>query len=57
MAEVYIESRRASGVGATHIKNSRLNLKRFTGHVRGNIGEVTVADINGFLRPPPEFLA
>ncbi len=54
---MYIESRRASGVGATHIKNSRLNLKRFTGHVRGNIGEVTVADINGFLRPPPEFLA
>ena len=26
-----IESRHASGVGATYVKNSRLNLKRFTG--------------------------
>jgi len=50
VANEFVESRRASGVGATHIKNSRLNLKRFTGQVKGNIGEVTVADVNGFLR-------
>ncbi len=49
-ADEFIKSRRAIGVGATYIKNSKLNLKRFTGQVSGNIGEVTVGDINDFLR-------
>jgi integrase len=50
VADEFVESRRARGGGSTYVKNSRLNLKRFTGHVKGNIDEVTVADINGFLQ-------
>ncbi len=49
MADEFIESRRASGLSAVYAKNREVHLQRFTARVKGNIAEVTVADINRFL--------
>lgn len=50
VTEEFVESRRASGVTARYVTRSRESLKRFMGHVSGNIGEVTTAQVNSFLR-------
>ena len=50
VAVEFLESRRASGASAVYVTRSGEYLKRFTGQVGGNIGDVTVAGINAFLR-------
>jgi integrase len=49
-ADEFVESRRGSGVTEIYIRNCKANLKRFTDCVKGNITDVTVADINRFLK-------
>jgi integrase len=46
----FIESRSTSGVTETYVRGSRYYLRRFTGQMSGNIADLTVADINTFLR-------
>ena len=48
-AAEFIESLKRKGVSAIYVRNATSSLKRFTDSVSGNIGEVTVADINRFL--------
>ena len=50
VAGEFVESRRVSGVSAVYVRNCEAHLKRFTDCVKGNIADVTVADINRFLR-------
>jgi integrase len=50
VVEEFITSRRARGVTDSYVTRSRDYLKRFTSQVRGNIGDVSVSDINGFLQ-------
>ncbi len=50
VAEEFITSRRARGVTDAYVARSRDYLKRFTSQVSGNIGDVSVSDINGFLQ-------
>jgi len=50
VAAEFVESRRAAGMSAIYVRNSRDYLNRFTGQVSANIGDVTVGDINAFLR-------
>jgi len=46
----FIESRRSGGSSEIHVRNCRDYLGRFTGQMRGNIADVTTADINRFLQ-------
>jgi hypothetical protein len=46
----FLESRSTSGVTETYVRGSRYYLRRFTGQMSGNIADLTVADINAFLR-------
>ncbi|MDA0765894.1 MAG: site-specific integrase [Verrucomicrobia bacterium] len=50
VVEEYLTSRRARGVTKVYVTRSEEYLNRFTGQVSGNIGDVTVSDINGFLQ-------
>ena len=50
VADEFVESRRGSGVTEIYIRNCKNSLKRFTDSVKGNIADVTVADINRFLK-------
>jgi hypothetical protein len=50
VAAEFVGSRRAAGMSAIYVRNSRDYLNRFTGQVSASIGDVTVADINAFLR-------
>ncbi len=50
VAEEFIESRRAGGNSEIHVRNCRDYLGRFTGQMKGNIADVTTADINRFLQ-------
>jgi integrase len=50
VASEYLASRRASGVTAAYVARSNEYLQRFTGQVKGNIADVTVAQINAFLQ-------
>ncbi|MBN8457425.1 MAG: site-specific integrase [Verrucomicrobia bacterium] len=50
VADEFVESRRGSGVTEIYVRNCKTSLKRFTDCVRGNIADVTVADINRFLK-------
>ena len=50
VVEEFLISRRARGVTETYVTRSRDYLKRFTGQVSGNIGDVSVSDINAFLQ-------
>jgi integrase len=50
MADEFVESRRGSGVTEIYVRNCKNSLKRFTDRVSGNITDVTVADINRFLK-------
>jgi integrase len=49
-ADEFVESRRGSGVSDIYVRNCKASLKRFTDRVSGNITDVTVADINRFLK-------
>ncbi len=49
VAAEFIASRRASGLSEVYIRSCRDNVTRFASAVKGNIGEVTVADMNRFL--------
>jgi integrase len=49
VADEFVESRRASGASESYVTNCEVHLKRFTDRVKGNIADVTVADINRFL--------
>ena len=49
VADEFVESRRVSGVSKIYVTRSREYLDRFSSQVKGNIGDVTVADINRFL--------
>jgi integrase len=49
-ADEFVESRRGSGVSDIYVRNCKTSLKRFTDCVQGNITDVTVADINRFLK-------
>ncbi len=49
VAEEFVASRAASGVSQAYVNSCRQNLKRFTERLPGQISEITVADINGFL--------
>ena len=48
-ADEFIASRRASGLSDIYVRSCRDNVNRFAATVQGNIGEVTVADMNRFL--------
>lgn len=50
VSEEFIESRRAAGNSEIHVRNCRDYLGRLTGQMRGNIADVTAADINRFLQ-------
>ena len=50
VADEFVESRRGSGVSEIYIRNCKTSLKRFSDCVQGNITDVTVADINRFLK-------
>lgn len=50
VADEFVESRRGSGVTEIYVRNCKNSLKRFTDRVSGNITDVTVADINRFLK-------
>jgi integrase len=50
VAAEFVESRRGSGVTEIYVRNCKNSLKRFTDRVSGNITDVTVADINRFLK-------
>ncbi len=49
VAEEFVESRRTSGVSDIYARNCRDHLKRYTSKVGGNIGDVSVSDMNQFL--------
>ena len=49
VADEFIASRRTSGLSDIYIRSCRDNVNRFAATVKGNIGEVTVADMNRFL--------
>jgi integrase len=49
VAAEFIESRRVSGVSAIYVQHCTHHLNRFTEKVKGNIAEVTVAQINQYL--------
>ena len=49
VADEFVESRSASGVSDVYVVSCKHHLKRFTDNVKGNIADVTVADINRFL--------
>jgi integrase len=50
VADEFVESRRGSGVTEIYVRNCKSSLKRFSDHVKGNITDVTVAEINRFLK-------
>jgi integrase len=50
VADEFVESRRGSGVSDIYVRNCKNSLKRFSDRVKGNITDVTVADINRFLK-------
>ncbi|MCF7732941.1 MAG: site-specific integrase, partial [Akkermansiaceae bacterium] len=50
VADEFVESRCGSGVTEIYVRNCKTSLKRFTDCVKGNIADVTVADINRFLK-------
>ncbi len=50
VVEEFLISRGARGVTETYVTRSRDYLKRFTSQVSGNIGDVSVSDINGYLQ-------
>jgi integrase len=49
VADEFIAARETTGVSDAYVRSCRQNLSKFTDVVRGNIVEVTVADINRFL--------
>jgi integrase len=49
VAAEFIASRQSTGVSDAYVRSARLNLKRFTDRMRGNITDITTADINRFL--------
>ncbi len=49
VADEFVASRESTGVSAAYIRSARLNLKKFTDRARGNITDITTADINRFL--------
>ena len=50
VAKEFVDSRKGTGVSDIYIRNCTNNLKRFTDKIPGKIGDVTVADINRFLK-------
>jgi integrase len=50
VVDEFVESRRGSGVSDIYVRNCKTSLKRFSDSVQGNITDVTVADINRFLK-------
>lgn len=49
VAAEFIASRQSTGVSDAYVRSARLNLKKFTDHMRGNVTDITTADINRFL--------
>lgn len=49
VAAEFIASRESTGVSDAYVRSARLNLKRFTDRLNGNITEITTVDINRFL--------
>lgn len=49
VAEEFVASLRAKGVSDAYVRNAKLHLKGFTGKVSGEIADVTVAHVNGYL--------
>ncbi len=49
VAEEFVESLRCKGVSAGYVSNSKLHLKGFSAKVSGEIADVTVAAVNGYL--------
>ena len=49
VASEFIASRQSSGVSDTYVKSCGYNLKRFTDRIKGNITDISTADINRFL--------
>ncbi len=49
VADEFVASRQSSGVSEAYIRSARQNLKRFTDRLKGNITDITTADINRFL--------
>jgi integrase len=49
VADEFVESLSQKGVSDIYVRNCRDALKRFASKVGGNIGDVTVADLNRFL--------
>ncbi|NQX00576.1 site-specific integrase [bacterium] len=48
-ADEFVASLRSKGVSDIYVRNSGHHLKRFSEKVKGNIADVTVADVNQFL--------
>lgn len=49
VADEFVESRRVSGVSDVYVRNCQLHLERFKVCIRGNITDITTADINRYL--------
>ena len=49
VADEFIASRQSTGVSDAYVRSARLNLKKFTEKVRGNITDITTSEINRFL--------
>jgi hypothetical protein len=49
VATEFIASRQSTGLSDSYVRSARLNLKRFTDRLKGNITDITTADINRFL--------
>ncbi|MFZ9937901.1 MAG: tyrosine-type recombinase/integrase [Luteolibacter sp.] len=49
VADEFVASRQSTGVSDAYIRSARLNLKKFTDRVRGNITDISTSDINRFL--------
>jgi integrase len=49
VAAEFVASLEAKGVSKSYVRSSRLNLKKFSDKMPGDIGDVKVADINKFL--------
>jgi len=49
VAEEFVASRQSTGVSDSYVRSARLNLKKFTDRVKGNITDITTVDINRFL--------
>ena len=49
VADEFVASRESTGVSDAYIRSARLNLKKFTDRVRGNITDISTSDINRFL--------